>query len=347
MALSGRAKSEVRRLQLTGGSTYIVSLPKKWVTEHGLAAKDQVRVEWRPSGNLRVIPEASSIIRRREVEINIDNIPNDFILDHLIGAYLSGAQLIRIRSKNGFDRSDRKIFRSFIQTTRGIEITTETEKTIEMLSLLNPSEMPLYSSINRMYLLISSQIRDISDALSGADSEVLEDAEEREKEIDALRFLMERQVGLILESSRLEDSMGTNRWEASEFSRIVRTFERMGDHSFRISNLIMNFEGDRLANDSLLVGVIPIWQASMKVLISNLRRNKISEVHDAKKQLNSAITSLEDYETKLWDDKVGRINALYRYRLSESLRRICAYTSDMAEILINIHNHRSSVEVNL
>ena len=85
----------------------------------------------------------------------------------------------------------------------------------------------------------------------------------------------------------------------------------------------------------------------MKLLVSNLRRNKISEVHDAKKQLNSAISSLEDYETKLWDDKVGRINALYRYRLSESLRRICAYTSDMAEILINIHNHRSSIEVNL
>ena len=347
MALSGRAKSEVRRIQITGGSTYIVSLPKKWVTEHGLAAKDQVRIEWRPSGNLRVIPEASSIIRRREIEINLNDIPGDFILDHLIGAYLSGAQLIRIRSKDGFDRTNRKIFRSFIQTTRGIEITTETEKTIEMLSLLNPSEMPLYSSINRMYLLISSQIRDINEVLKGANPSILEDAEEREKEIDALRFLMERQVGLILESSRLEDSMGTNRWEASELSRIVRTFERMGDHSFRISNLIMEFEGDNLPNDSVLMSVIPVWQSSMKLLISNLRKNKVAEVHDAKKKLNSAIWAMEDYESDLWDDKVGRVNALYRYRLSESLRRICAYASDMAEILINIHNHRSSVEVNM
>tara|TARA_X000001036_G_scaffold369508_1_gene355615 strand:+ start:3958 stop:5001 length:1044 start_codon:yes stop_codon:yes gene_type:complete len=347
MALSGRAKSEVRRIQITGGSTYIVSLPKKWVTEHGLAAKDQVRVEWRPSGNLRVIPEASSIIRRREIEINLNDIPGDFILDHLIGAYLSGAQLIRIRSKDGFDRTNRKIFRSFIQTTRGIEITTETEKTIEMLSLLNPSEMPLFSSINRMYLLISSQIRDINEVLKGANSSILEDAEEREKEIDALRFLMERQVGLILESSRLEDSMGTNRWEASELSRIVRTFERMGDHSFRISNLIMEFEGDNLPNDSVLMSIIPMWQSSMKLLISNLRKNKVAEVHDAKKHLNSAIWAMEDYESNLWDDKVGRVNALYRYRLSESLRRICAYASDMAEILINIHNHRSSVEVNM
>ena len=340
-------RSEVRKLQLTGGSTYIVSLPKKWVTDHGLAAKDQVRVEWRPSGNLRIIPEVTSITIRREVDINLSEIPKEFVLDHLIGAYLSGAQLIRIRTKNGFDRKDRRIFRSFIHTTRGIEITTEAENKIEMLSLLNPSEMPLFSTINRMYLLISSQIRDISDVLAGNELTVLEDAEEREKEIDALRFLMERQVGLILESSRLEESMGTNRWEASEFSRVVRTFERMGDHSFRISNLISDFEGDQLPNNPVLLSIIPIWQNSMKLLISNFRKNKISEVHDAKNQLNSAIKSLEEFETNLWDSDVGRVNALYQDRLSESLRRICAYSSDMAEILINIHNHRKSIEVNL
>ena len=69
-----RRKSEVRRLQLTGGSTYIVSLPKRWVKEHGLVAKDQIRVEWRPSGNLRIIPETSPISRRREVDLALDEI---------------------------------------------------------------------------------------------------------------------------------------------------------------------------------------------------------------------------------------------------------------------------------
>ena len=98
-----RRKSEVRRLQLTGGSTYIVSLPKRWVKEHGLVAKDQIRVEWRPSGNLRIIPETSAISRRREVDLALDEIPPKLAIDHLIAAYLSGAGIIRIRSKRGFD----------------------------------------------------------------------------------------------------------------------------------------------------------------------------------------------------------------------------------------------------
>ena len=52
-------KSDVRKLQLTGGSTYIVSLPKRWVMEHQLSAKDEVRIEWRPSGSLRVSAETT------------------------------------------------------------------------------------------------------------------------------------------------------------------------------------------------------------------------------------------------------------------------------------------------
>ena len=48
--------------------------------------------------------------------------------------------------------------------------------------------MPLYSSINRMYLLISRQVRDFSDMLVGGDLELLEDSAERENEVDALRL---------------------------------------------------------------------------------------------------------------------------------------------------------------
>ena len=166
-------KSEIRKIQLTGGSTYIVSLPKKWISEHGLVAKDQVRVEWRPSGTLRIVPEATSLVRRRLIELDLSKIPDEMVYDHLVGSYLAGSQVIKIKSQKGFNRSLRKTFRKFINSTRGVEISSETEFSIEMINLLNPSEMPLYSSLNRMYLLISSQIRDVLDVLSGGDKEIL------------------------------------------------------------------------------------------------------------------------------------------------------------------------------
>ena len=341
-------KSEVRKLQLTGGSTYIVSLPKRWVMEHQLSAKDEVRIEWRPSGSLRVSAETTSVRKRRQVEIDLQEISRDFILDHLIGAYLSGAQNIRIISKSGIDREHRRELRRFIQTTRGIEIANESDYSVEMITLLNPAEMPLHSSLNRMYLLVSSQIRDVVEVLTGGDVAILEDSEEREKEVDALRLLLERQVGQILESASIETSFGTTRWEAAELSNIVRTLERIGDHCYILSRLCVYQEvPNNLSSAELPVSVIPIWQSSIKQLIANLRKRKVKEIHDAKSNLESAIMNLREYEDSLWDMKLQSTDALFLDKLSESLRRILAYTVDMAEILINIHTHRNSTEVTI
>ena len=342
----GAPKSEVRRLQQTGGSTFIVSLPKKWVTEHGLAAKDHVRIEWRPSGTLRVIPEASSISRRREVAIDLDDVPEDMVFDHLVAAYLAGTQVIRIRSNSGFSRTERKIFRKFVNTSRGVDISSESENSIEMISLLSPSEMPLYSSLNRMYLLILSQIRDVVDVLGGSDKEVLEDCHEREQEVDAIRLLLERQVGQILESASIEDSLGTSRWEASELGKVVRTMERMGDHSYALCKLTLEREdSSQLSIEETPLDAIPVWQESIKLLISNFRKRKVSEIHLAKERLSSALVGLEDFETQLRSSSMEISAALFLDRISESLRRICAYSINMSEILLNIQSHRDSFEV--
>lgn len=342
----GRAKSEVRKIQITGGSTYIVSLPKKWVLEHGLSAKDQIRIEWRPSGTLRVIPEASMISRRREVDVDLSKIPDEMVFDHLIAAYLSGNQLIRIHSKSGFSRHHRKTFRSFIGSTRGIEISSEDEKTIEMISLINPAEMPLYSTLNRMYLLISSQVRDVVEVMSSGDKTLLDDSEEREGEVDALRLLLERQVGQILESASIESNLGISRWEAAELSKVVRTLERMGDHSFALCAITRDRTVPAGINTGKLpLSAIPVWQSSIKQLISNFRNRRISEIHQAKAQLISARNSLENYEDELRSSDIDIKDALFLDRISESLRRMCAYSINLAEVLLNIQAHRDSVEV--
>ncbi|MGB0791159.1 MAG: AbrB/MazE/SpoVT family DNA-binding domain-containing protein, partial [Candidatus Thalassarchaeaceae archaeon] len=133
-------KSETRKLQQTGGSSFIVSLPKPWVVQNGLGPKDQVKIEWRPNGSLRIIAEEASVRRRSEIEIDLDNTNDSFLLEYLIGAYLSGAQLIRLRTKTHVDKDVRKILRRFIQTTRGVEIISESEKTIELITMLNPQD---------------------------------------------------------------------------------------------------------------------------------------------------------------------------------------------------------------
>jgi phosphate uptake regulator len=44
ISLSSHGNNEVRRIQFTGRSTYILSLPKKWMSEMNLKAGDLVNI---------------------------------------------------------------------------------------------------------------------------------------------------------------------------------------------------------------------------------------------------------------------------------------------------------------
>ena len=342
-------KFEIRKLQITGGSTFIVSLPKPWVQQNKLGAKDKIRIEWRPNGSLRIIPETVSVRRRIEVDINADEVIDDYLMENLIGAYLSGAQLIRLTKKSPFSKTSRKILRRFINNTRGVEIISETERTVELITMLNPHDMPLFSSINRMYLLISAQMRDINNSLNGKYSIDLEEVNEREKEVDALRLLLERQAGQILVSASMSYTFGTDRWEAAELTNIVRAMERMGDHTYNIACLAAELPAPtNLKSNALPLSAIPIWQNSLKLLMSNIRKLRILDVHDAKANVGSAIKKLSRYEEEILSGEVTNLqDALFLDKLSESIRRLLAYSTDMAESLINIHAYRMNKEVTI
>ena len=72
------------------------------------------------------------------------------------------------------------------------EIIDETDSLMEMRCLLNAGDMPIRASLNRMYLLVTSLMRDIVGCFDGGELEFLSDTEERESEVDALLYLVER-----------------------------------------------------------------------------------------------------------------------------------------------------------
>ena len=53
-------QEELRKLQFTGKSSFIVSLPKEWVRDHGLKQGDQVAVGRNGSSILEIKPMSVS-----------------------------------------------------------------------------------------------------------------------------------------------------------------------------------------------------------------------------------------------------------------------------------------------
>ena len=338
----GPGEQDVRRLQLTGGSTYTMSLPKPWVLSNKLSARDGIRVEWRPTGELSLTPLDVPEEVKTLVELNQDGIPEGALYDHLMAAYLSGAQEISVHSENQFSRETRSEIRRFLRSTRGFEIGEQSDNSMNLISLLNAGELPLHASLNRMYLLLSSLVRDTFEVLTGSDDELISDYEEREKEVDGLHYLIERQVGSMLDSQQVARSLGLGRKEGVEHSNLARSLERMMDHAHEMARLTLETNPRHsLKSDEHPLSLLQVWMDALKSLMINLRTHDPYQIEEARDSLKAAQLSLKEHEESLWSGRRKASRLLFEDRISESIRRICAYSRDFGEILLNMIAHDS------
>lgn len=332
----GPGDIDVRKVQLTGGSTYTLSLPKPWVDEMSLSPRDGVRIDWRPSGALRLTPSDMIDYQEKRVFIDAGKLPKDSLHDHLMGAYLSGVDKIKIRFNPDNYKLFRKQIRRFLRNTRGFEIMDESEKGVELICLINASDMPLSASINRMYLQLSSLTRDIVSVLEGDDLDLISDAEEREAEVDALLYLVERQVCVALDSHLVATSLKLGRNQAVEHSNLARSLERMMDHALQMAELTKSSDNQKVTDNQPLISPISVWQRAIKQLMITIRTRDSNEIEEARSSLKQAQTAIMNFEEQLVEGRKLSKKDLFQFRMSESIRRLCAYARDFGEILLNI-----------
>ena len=324
-----------RKLQLTGGSTVIVSLPKEWVKANNLGKGDLVNIEELASGDLRLSPLQENSTKR-EITLDCCAIGHGLI-DLMIGGYIAGADVIRLTCSSPITRKTRADVRAFLRDTRGMEIEVDNEKEIRIVSILNPSELRLQVSINRMYILISSIVNDAFDVLSGESIELLSDIDDRERQIDARRLLLERQVAASLQQPAVEKKLGVDRFSAMEHANIARVLERMGDHATRLANLVKdNSAVVKIKPNDMPLAAIHLWSSHLKTIVHNMYTRDVEIIHSTKLALAQLGHDLEEAESELWTGRASAERLLSEFRISESVRRLCAYSVNFAEILLNM-----------
>jgi len=333
----GPGDHEVRKLQATGGSTYTLSLPKPWVVEFGLEPRDSLRVDWRPSGALRITPLNERTVRELHAFFDHSRLPPHSLHDHLMGAYISGADVIKIVFEEVNHAVLARSVRRFLKSTRGFEIVDEQVNFMELRCLLNAADMPLHASLNRMYLLVTSLMRDILNVFDGGDAEFLSDAEERESEVDALLYLVERQTRVLLDSHAVASKLNLTRPQALEYANLARSLERMMDHVHSISRFAVehpSFVADK--GNFPPLEHIPHWMGALKELMINIRTRDSTRIEEARHLLKATQTALLAYERTQLRTVAEGTEVAHALGISESVRRLCAYSRDFGEVLLNM-----------
>lgn len=325
---------EIRKVQITGGSSYVITLPKDWIKSLNIKKNDSLGLMVQKDGTLLVTPDKVIEKKRKQKEFIVDSdTDKTYLFRLLVGAYVMGYSDIAIRSNDAMPPQIRESIRMFTQIAIGPEIVDEESNLFVLKDLLSPMEMPFEKTVRRMYSLVESMHKDAIKSLKNNNKELAENVVSRDFEVDRLYWLATHQYNVILTDIMLSKKMGLSQEEASYYFLISRILERIGDHAAilgeNVIKVIDKLNPDLIKDiESASILALEIFSKSFD---SHSKKNikKANENIDAVEKL---LEKCEEINNKALNLGIEAVPVVY---IVESIRRTGEYSGDISELTIN------------
>lgn len=336
-------REETRKIQFTGKSSYIVSLPKQWIMDLGLKQGDQIRMTRKGSSTLELYPPKSQP-RSQQKEDAIIEIDSEeevaTIVRKLISLYFLGYKTINVKPKTGRLKPNQRtaVKEAVKRMLMGSEIISDSIGGITIQVLVNLLELTVDGAFKRMIHLAKSMT---SDALLAVKEENLDLAQEvisTDDEVDRFGFYIIRQLKIAIQNEHMLNEMGfRNARDCLGYRLVVKNIERTGDHAVFIAKDLLEFK--KGIHKEILTKLHEMNDFTLSVLddacLSLFKEDyvqaektieKSEEISKYEKKVRDASKSLKD------DEEIYRIR-----RMTENIRRISEYASDIGEIVLNMN----------
>ena len=320
--------SESRKLQKTGGSTLIVSLPKKWTTENKLKAGSEVRLTEQPNSTITIDPNQTNLRKKISI-VKCNDEESQHLFRDLIGVYLAGGTEIKVIGNPRLTVKERKTIRKFSASVIGLEIIEEEATQAILTDMSNPGALPFRTAIKRLYKIVRAMYNDSILILEGSE-DLAADVVDRDKEADKLQWFIERQFNMMLENTNLSRQLEASSFEGVVYSNVARYLERIADHACRLAEI------------GYVAGLIPgrkmlplakdagnIMEEAMKSFINNDPRKATVIIDKGKKTMQKAQTYFENKYKKEMEHPLEFSIAM------DAIMRTTAYSTDISEATIN------------
>jgi phosphate uptake regulator len=225
---------ETRKVQVTGGSTFTVSLPKEWATENDVAAGSVV--EFHPEQD-RLLLSPRREDDRLEGAMDIEGLTDAHELTRAVMTmYVSGFDVITLESSR-LTADQRRTVRDATQRLVGLEVIEETTDRVVLQDLLDSSELSIHNAITRMRLVSLTMVEDAVEALVTDDPGLADDVRERDDDVDRLWYMVWRVFRRVLRDPTTAAAVGFPRETVSDYQSSARQLERIADHATKIADL--------------------------------------------------------------------------------------------------------------
>ncbi|MCL2032448.1 MAG: phosphate uptake regulator PhoU [Methanomassiliicoccaceae archaeon] len=232
---------DVRRVQITGGSSFMITLPKEWANSVGLNKNDTVGVQSQPDGSLTLYPKGNAPVPKRCTKtIDATKIKDrGFLNRQLIGAYIAGHTSMLITTEHPIPSAVSGAIANFVQTAIGLEIVEADDTHVLISDLLEHKAIEPKKTIERMKLLIKGMIHDMYEAAYTGNLDIIADMKSRDVEIDRIYWLIARQCNICQKSLSTSSRLGLPLPELTACLSLTRILEVIGDHIIVVSKYLM------------------------------------------------------------------------------------------------------------
>ncbi len=336
-------REETRRIQFTGKSSYIVSLPKQWIMELGLKQGDQISITREGKSALKIIPSKdqtkSTHSEEAILEITRDD-DNAAIIRKLVSLYFLGYKTIQVKPKSDrLQPGQRNAIKSAVKgMLMGAEIISDSIDGITIQVLVNLLELTVDGAFKRMLHLAKSMLRDALLAVREANLELAKEVIDSDDEVDRFGFYIIRQLKIAIQNEYMLRDMGfTNARQCLGYRLIVKNIERTGDHATLIAKDLLEFK------ESVRKDAMDKIEDLTDFAISTLDQACLALFKEDFAQAEAAIkksSELSKYEKKILESVKSIKNEEEAYRIrrmAENIARIAEYASDIAEIVLNMN----------
>jgi len=325
---------QTRRLQLTGGSTYIVSLPKTWIDELGLKKNSNVTLVKNRNDSITLFQEEQSKKNNATALIGKSDL-KESIRRKIIAMYLSGYKTIEIKTKGiEIPTTHRSVIRDLVRTSlMGTEIIESSSEKIKLQILTHLAQLPFDVALKRMYMTAKNMHEESIEALNERDSEHADEVLKMDDEVDRFSLYLMRNLNLSLENVQvLLDSGLEKPSDCLGYRTVVKCVERIADHAGLIAKKVKYLKSP--INKTILKEIGQISEESLIVFENSITALSKRD-YDRAEKVASSVTKVIEKEKKLMDSLKPDVDTAIIKLILEDIRRTAEYSRDISEIVID------------
>jgi phosphate uptake regulator len=331
---------DTRKVQRTGKSTFIVSLPKTWATKNGIAAGSIVYINQGDNGALTLSTDRSE--RDLRVKLDIGEKTGDDLIRDIIGCYVGGYRIIEVTSPH-MSSAQKKDLHQIVNKLIGPEILEETINKVVIQDLLSSEELQSEKALRRIRTVVKSMIHDsFTSLLNNNQDELAMDVIQRDDDVDRLNLLISRQFTEILRTGSVKQET-QNPIHAFNYMQAASNLERIADHAHRIAQIAREYNctlADDLKEElmDMEVQLCGFIDDSISYLLQT-NSDKANEMIDLIREIQKSAARIT-----VTSDSLGKSEMLERLVLAASLERMFDYIMNIGELTINLSHSTKQAE---